>query len=87
MYSAKSTRRHEKWVGSKGMGDGCGLKFRYPVDTAHISMTDSELREELQLLVRLMRMNGTASYLYCIYLYDYLFPLQHLTQWLHPVSI
>lgn len=53
------------------IGDGCGMKFRYPVHTAHISMTESELRRELaasstQLLVRIMRTVGTVPYLYCM---------------------
>lgn len=30
------------------MGDGHGMKFRYPVDTAHISTIDPALREELE---------------------------------------
>lgn len=47
------------------------MKFRYPVHTAHISMTESELRRELaasstQLLVRIMRTVGTVPYLYCM---------------------
>jgi len=31
-----------------GMRDGHGMKFRCPVDPAHVSTTDQGLREELE---------------------------------------
>lgn len=72
-------------------GDGRRLWAEIQVSSGHSTYLNDRFRTQgrvgMQLLVRLMRMNGTASYLYCIYLYDYLFPLQHLTQCLHPVSI
>lgn len=50
--------------------------------STHLNDTDPELRGELetsgtQLLNRLMRVARTASYLYCIYLYACIFPLEH----------
>lgn len=82
----------ERWVGSSpsdgvGVGSERWTWVEVQVSSAHrhISITDPELRGELetssmQLLVRLMRTDGTASYWHCIYLYASLFPLEHFTQ-------